>query len=143
MLDVGQVFLLVPSSEVPVEEVGMHSPLRVVIDFFCHEVINAPDVIVEFHTLDLVPIVAANIGRSSYAPDFSAGNYRLEYSFPDMLLLPGVYQIKVVFLDRYRNFLWEGRKLCTFRVTPSPDLNVMRVPTSLVDVPFEWRVTSL
>ena len=142
VLDVKKVFLCAASGDVPVEEICMHSPVRVVIEFVCHMSIANPDIIVEFHTLDLVPIVAANIGRSYVGPNFASGGHRLECFFPEVILQSGVYQIKVVFLDRFRNFLWEGRKLCTFRVLPSPDVNVMRVPMSLVDVPFEWKVVS-
>lgn len=141
-LTVDRLWLCTPDIETPITSVLTRSPARIIVDFDCHVPLNSPDIIVGFHTLDSVFVAAANTGRLSTAPNFAPGRHRVECLFPDIILLPGVYHIRLVFLDCHRRMMWGGHRLCTFQVLPTSESNVMRIPLGLVDIPFEWRLPS-
>lgn len=121
-----------------VDEVEIHTPVRVVVDFRCHSHLIAPDIIVRFHTTDSIFIAAASTAGLPEPIDFLPGEHRIECRVPDMMLLPGVYQVRLGFLDRNLRAMWIGHGLCTFRVIATPGSNFMRIPLGLVDMPFEW-----
>jgi ABC-type polysaccharide/polyol phosphate transport system ATPase subunit len=141
-LTVDKLWLCAPDIETPTTSVLTRSSARIIVDFHCHIFLNSPDIIIGFHTLDSVFVAAANTGRLTTAPDFAPGKHRVECLFPEIILLPGVYQIRLVFLDRHRRMMWGGHRLCTFQVLPTSESNVMRIPLGLVDIPFEWRIPS-
>jgi ABC-type polysaccharide/polyol phosphate transport system ATPase subunit len=141
-LTVDRVCLCAPDIETPIKSVTTHSSARIIVEFNCHVPLNSPDIIVGFHTLDSVFIAAANTGRLAMVPDFAPGRHRAECLFPEITLLPGVYQIRLVFLDCHRRMMWGGHGLCTFQILPTSESNVMRIPLGLVDMPFEWRIPS-
>ena len=117
-----------------------HGQARIVIDFSTRINLEAPDIIVGIHTSDLVYIASANTGRLNAPPDFPAGRHRVECHIQEMPLLPGVYHLRVAFLDKHRTTLWHGQRVCTFRVSAAPGTNPMRIPHGLVDMPFEWII---
>ena len=84
--DLDRVFLCRADSGEAVEEVAMHSPARVVIEFSCHQSVMNADIVVEFHTLDFVPIMAANTAISSDGLGFCLGRHRVEFDFHDTTL---------------------------------------------------------
>ena len=117
----------------------MHAPAKVTICFRCQAYLKALEIIVGFHTADSVYVASASSAVLGESRDFAAGEHRIECLVPDMMLVPGVYHVRLAFLDAYRRSIWDGHKLHTFRVVPDPDTNVMRMPQlSLVDMPFEW-----
>lgn len=117
-----------------------HGHARIVIDFSTRINLWTPDIIIGVHTSDLVYIASANTGRLNTPPDFPAGRHRVECHFQEMALLPGVYHLRLAFLDKHRTTLWHGQRVCTFRVSAAPGTNPMRIPHGLVDMPFEWVI---
>ncbi|WP_168735343.1 ABC transporter ATP-binding protein [Pseudothauera rhizosphaerae] len=123
-----------------VDEVVMHGSAVVSIRFRCHIPVTSLDVIVGFHTADSVYVVSTSssavLGQSR---DFEVGEHIVECTVPDMVLTPGVYYVRLAFLDGYRRNIWDGHRLHAFRVVADSAVNVMRMPQlSLVDIPFQW-----
>ena len=106
-LDVSDIWLCSADDDAPLDAIHPNAPLRVVFQFLCHVDLSVPDVIVEIQTIDQIPIAAANTGRLAQPPSFRAGDSpRLECLFPNVPLQPGVYQIKLVFLDKFRQYFF-------------------------------------
>jgi ABC-type polysaccharide/polyol phosphate transport system ATPase subunit len=126
----------------PIEEIEIHSALRIAVDFRCHSHLIEPDIIVGFHTIDSVFVATASTAVLPTQPDFPIGEHRVEVRVADLLLLPGVYQVRLGFLDRHFRPMWAGHRLNTFRVLAPADSKLVRLPPSLVDMPFEWRFSS-
>jgi hypothetical protein len=116
--------------------------LRIVVDFRCHSNLIEPDIFVGFHTIDSVFIATASTAILPKQPDFPPGEHRVQVRIADLTLLPGVYQIRLGFLDRHFRPMWAGHKLSTFRVTAPASSNLVRLPPGLVDMPFEWTFSS-
>ena len=138
-VDVQRLWLCKLNDETPVTEIPVDSALRAIVEFESHVPLVSPDIIVGFHTSDAVFICAGNTGRLPCVPDFPAGRHRVACVFKELSLIPGVYQVRLVFLDRHRRMMWGGHKLYTFQVVPAPGSNLMLMPQGLVDLPFEWQ----
>lgn len=116
-------------------------PARVAIEFSCQSDLEALDIIVGFQTTDQLFIAAANTGRLVLPPDFRAGRHRVECFFPALTLLPGIYHLRLAFVDKNRHTLWHGQRIATFRVAAADGSNLMRIPPGLVDIPFDWHIS--
>ena len=130
-------------SDTSTEEFEMHTSMRIVVDFRCRADLVAPDIMVGFHTLDSVFIATTNTASLPQQPDFAAGRHRIEIEVPDLILLPGVYQLRLGFLDNHFRAMWAGHKLSTFRVAAPSGSNLLRLPPGLVDMPFEWHYSDV
>ena len=108
------------------------------MDFKCLAPLVAAEIIVGFHTADMVFVAAATTAGLTARPDFQPGEHRIECLFSDVTLLPGVYQIRLAFIDRHRRNMWVGHRLCNFRVAPAAGTNLMHIPMGLVDMPCKW-----
>ena len=113
---------------------------RILIEFSCLRDMSSLDIIVGFQTSDLSFIAAANTGRLETPPDFSGGRHKVECFFQDLTLLPGVYHLRLAFVDKHRHTLWHGQRITSFRVAAAEGTNLMRIPPGLVDIPFEWHI---
>jgi hypothetical protein len=141
-VEVIRIQLFADKGEESVDEIEIHAALRIVVDFRCHSNLIEPDIIVGFHTIDSVFIAAASTAILPRQPDFSPGEHRVQVRIADLTLLPGVYQIRLGFLDRHFRPMWAGHKLNSFRVTAPAGSNLVRLPPGLVDMPFEWTFSS-
>ena len=139
-VEVDRLWLCTLDDDTPVTEIRADSALRAIVEFESHMPLVSPDIIVGFHTLDAVFICAGNTGRLPCVPDFPVGRHRVACVFNQVRLIPGVYQVRLVFLDRHRRMMWGGHKLYTFQVVPAPGSNLMLMPQGLVDLPFEWQL---
>ena len=137
-LEVKGIRLFADDYAEPVSEIEIHSAVRVVVDFNCLAPLVAAEIIVGFHTTDMVFVAAASTAVLTARPDFQPGEHRIECLFSDVTLLPGVYQIRLAFIDRHRRNMWVGHRLCNFRVAPAAGTNLMHIPMGLVDMPCKW-----
>lgn len=137
-LDVTRFYLFQGDSEAPANSVEMHSSVTFVIEFFCNSELSATDIIMRIHTVDSVFIAAASTATIIEPRSFSVGNHRVVCRLRDLVLLPGVYQIRLGFLDRTLRPIWVGHGVYTFHVVGSLGSNPMRIPAGLIDMPFEW-----
>ena len=137
-IEVRRIRLYADDCAEPVSEIGTHSAMRVVVDFNCLAPVVAAEIIVGFHTTDMVFVAAATTAVLTARPDFQPGEHRIECRFSDVTLLPGVYQIRLAFIDRHRRNMWVGHRLCSFRVAPAAGTNLMHIPMGLVDMPCKW-----
>lgn len=139
-LDVTSLKLFAEDGKEETNEIELHAPARIRVDFYCHTNLSKPEIVLGFHTGDSVFIAAASTATLPEPLEFTPGEHHIECIFSDMLLLPGVYHIRLGVFDRYRRNVWIGHRLYTFRITPIPTSNPVRVPLGLVDMPFEWAI---
>jgi len=137
-VEVIRLNLLTGMDDEPVDEIEIHTALRVVVEFRCHSLLVAPDILVGFQTTDSVAVAAFSTSTLPARPDFQAGTHRVEVRVPDLPLLPGAYHMWLTFLDRHLRVMWAGRKLITFRVSAPAGSSLVRLPPGLVDIPCEW-----
>ena len=138
-VEVIRLSLLRDIDDEPVDDIEIHTALRIVVEFQCHTHLVEPDIIVGFQTIDSVPVAAFSTSTLPATPDFPVGAHRVEIHVPDLPLLPGAYHIRLAFLDRHLRIMWSGRKLISFRVSAPSGSTLVRLPPGLVDIPGEWR----
>lgn len=143
-VEVLDISIAPPNSDKRVVEVAMHAPMRVVIKIRCHSHLKSPEIIVGFHTTDSIYVASSSTAVLEKETDFKLGEYIIECLVPDMMLVPGVYHIRLAILDSFRRSIWDGHKLHPFSVIPGQDTNVLRMPQmSLVDIPFQWHFATI
>lgn len=141
-LTVTRIRLLKDTGDKPINDVEVHTAIRVAVDFHCHTALTAPDIVIGFHTSDSVFIAAASTAGLSPRPSFHPGDNHIECRFPDIPLLPGVYYLRLGFLDRHLRAIWVAHKLCAFQVVAPQGLNPLNTPPGLVDIASEWTLPS-
>lgn len=125
------------------DEVEMHAATIIGIRFRSHTLLHAPEIILGFHTPDSIYVASSSSAVLSTQPDIEPGDHYIECRVPDMMLVPGVYYVRLAFLDKYRRSVWDGHKLYPFKVVPDSHTNVLRMPQmTLVDMPFSWKLDS-
>lgn len=142
-VSVEEIRLFNAGSAEPTNEITMHSTATIGIRFRCNAILAKPEVILGFHTLDSIYVASTSSYVLSRQPDMGEGEHYIECTVPDVMLVPGVYYVRLAFLDKYRRSMWDGHKLHPFKVVPDSHTNVMRMPQmTLVDMPFSWKLDS-
>ncbi len=140
-ISVEEVHLFGDGSAEPTDEIVMHAPATIGIRFHCHNMIEKPEVILGFHTQDSIYVASSSSYTLSRQPDLRPGEHYLECRVPDLMLVPGIYFLRLAFLDKHRRNMWDGHKLNPFKVVQDVRTNVMHMPQmTLVDMPFSWKV---
>lgn len=122
-------------------EIEMHAPVKIAIRFRCHSRLQSPEIMIGFHTTDAIYVACTSTAAMSEGRNFDPGEHRAECLVPDMMLVPGVYHIRLAFFDSFRRSMWDGHRLHPFTVVPAPSARSLRLPQmSLVDMPFSWRL---
>lgn len=143
-LDVLEISMFRPGEKDDTVEIEMHAPARISVRFKCHSVLKSPEIIIGFHTTDSIYVASTSSAVLPERRDFDMGEHCIECVVPDMMLVPGVYHIRLAFLDSRRRSMWDGHRLHTFRIVPDPNTNVMRMPQmTLVDMPFTWHFNGI
>lgn len=123
----------------PTDQFDTHDKMTVDIHFEAHVDIEKVDVVVGFHTTDLVYIATANTGVLAEQHSFQRGTHRVQCRFADIPLMPGVYGLRVGFLDRNARQMWYAENFRNFKVS-APKISVARASTmSLIDIPVSWN----
>jgi ABC-type polysaccharide/polyol phosphate transport system ATPase subunit len=139
-IEVVSISLFRGEDDTPTDELEMHSTARIGIRFRAQQRLVSPELIVGFHTPDSVYVASTSSAVLQENPDFEADEHYVECVAQDMMLVPGVYHVRLAFIDQYRRIMWDGHGLSSFRVVPNAQTNAMRMPQlSLVDMPFKWR----
>jgi len=140
-ISVVDITLYAGSGQVAADEVMMHRQLTVGICIRCHTRLDAPEIILGFHTPESVYVMSGSSYATSDQPNLTPGEHYMECTIPDVVLVPGVYYVRLAFLDKFRRNLWDGHRLHPFKVVPGPDTDVMRMPQmTLIDMPFSWKL---
>lgn len=121
----------------------MHSGLTVCVDFDCaHEVENL-EIVIGIHTADMIYIASAGTGALNRKINATKGRQAIACTFPDIVLYPGTYAIRLSFLDQYSRAMWYGENLTTFRISAG-HVSRGKMPTlGLVDLPNQWNLNGL
>lgn len=142
-VDVLEVRMFNAENSEPTDEIEMHAAATIRIRFRCHVLLEAPEIILGFHTPDSIYVASTSSAVLVKQPDIGSGEHYIECTVPDVMLVPGVYYVRLAFLDKYRRNMWDGHKLHLFKVVPNIHTNVLRMPQmTLVDMPFSWKLDS-
>jgi lipopolysaccharide transport system ATP-binding protein len=137
-LDVEDCNIYLYGHDVPVEQITIHDNIVVAITFRANIDLDQVDVVVGFHTTDLVYIATANTGVLETNQNFKQGRHTVNCQFPDIPLMPGVYGVRIGFLDRRARQMWYAENYRTFKVS-APNISVARISTvSMVDLHVNW-----
>ena len=137
-IDVDQVEVYGGISQSPAREVAIGEPMRIGIRFRAHREIDAPEVVVGFHTPDFVYIASASTATPGISYPISPGTHYLECAIDSLNLLPGVYAVRLSFLDRHSRPVWYGENLRFFSVT-SGNVAPSRLPVlGFVSLDVRW-----
>lgn len=137
-LDVEECKFFIPGTVPPIEQIAVHDSLIVAITFRAHIDLDEVDVVVGFHTTDLVYITTANTGVSSRQRGFAQGLHTVRCRFLDVPLMPGVYGVRIGFLDRNARQMWYAENFRALKVIPRK-ISLARASTlSMVDLHVDW-----
>jgi len=140
-LEVENCDLFVYGQDTPVERIAVHDSLMVAIKFRANIDLTQIDVAVGFHTTDLVYVATVNTGVLQTQRDFKRGHHTVKCRFLDVPLMPGVYGVRIGFLDRHGRQMWYAENYRTFKVS-APKISVARASSvSMIDLPVEWSFT--
>lgn len=121
------------------DSVEMHGPMVIRVHFDAHADIEKPEIVVGFHTTDFVYIASTSSAVVSSRPDIRKGISCVECKLDDVSLMPGVYCIRVAFIDQYRRMMWYGENIKLFKVS-SNNVDVTKMPAAgIFDLPFSWE----
>lgn len=124
-----------------ITEIEMHEPVKIVIRFRCDSILRSPEIEIGFHTTDSICVASTSSASLPEPRDFDIGEHRIECLVPDMMLVPGVYDIRLAVFDSFRKSLWDGHRLYPFTVVSQQNASSTRSPqTGLVGMPFFWRL---
>jgi ABC-type polysaccharide/polyol phosphate transport system ATPase subunit len=116
-LEVDAVELYSGTGPAPTKDVAIGSTLRVGVQFRANRDLDHLEVVVGFHTPDFVYIAAASTVTLGLHYSATAGSHYLECGVDDFPLLPGVYAVRLSFLDKNSRPIWYGENLSVFTVT--------------------------
>lgn len=134
---IDKVWLKRSDNDDPTAEYHKNENIVVGLNFTSFTTLHDSDVIIEIQSLDRISIIAANTGRSKRPESIIPGTYIIECEFKSVPLFPGIYQIKIIFIDKEWRMICEEEQLCPFRIIPSKEDNLMQTPVALIDIPFE------
>lgn len=138
-IDVDEVLIYQSDSMQPTDEVEMHGRMRIGIRFNAHADVPLPEIVVGFHTTDFVYIASTSSAVLANRPDIKKGQNYYECNLDDVQLMPGIYCIRVAFIDQYRRTMWYGESLSTFKVHAN-DINLSKLPAAgFIDLKFGWN----
>jgi len=123
----------------PTDEVEMHGRMRIGIRITAHVDVLFPEIVVGFHTTDFIYIASTSSAVLANRPDIRKGQSYYECVLEDMQLMPGIYCVRLAFIDQYRRMMWYGENLKVFRVD-SGGIDINNVAAvGLVDLNFSWN----
>jgi ABC-type polysaccharide/polyol phosphate transport system ATPase subunit len=127
--------------ELPTTIVDFHGNLIVTVVFRCNQFLLNPEIIVGIQSAEGVFISSASTATLSGKLQFLPGEHTIRCSFTDLPLLPGAYQIRLGFLDRYRRGIWIGHMIQAFRVREITGKAAMNIPHGIFAMPFVWEIS--
>lgn len=111
--------------------------MKVVVHFKSNVFLKYPDLILGFHTTDFFYISTMTSAALSKKFEISPGVYSAEFYIHSLPLNPGVYCLRVGFVDQYHRTIWHGENLKTFMVS-SEKVNVSKESLlGVLHIPFE------
>ena len=137
-VEVEDISLFANDANRPTDNIEMHDKLRIKVKYHAETDLPEVEIVVGIHTTDFVYIASAGTAVLEKRPELQRGTHSFECVMGDVALYPGIYAIRLAFLDQYSRPLWYGESLTTFRVT-SNRVNRAKMPNlGLVDMPFTW-----
>lgn len=135
-VDIDKIEIYEGKSSVPNDTINFHSSVRIHIEFTANSYLKNPEIISGFHTTDFFYISTMTSASLSKRFEISPGKHVVEFCIDDLSLTPGVYCIRVGFVDQFYRIMWHGENLKTFVVTGGK-ANVSKLDGwGIVDLPF-------
>ena len=139
-VDINSLAIYNGSDHMPASQIEIHSPVKVVMEVNCHKEFTKSEIVIGIHTTDSIMLGTATTGTNSVHGGLTKGINRVECLFPDMMLLPGVYQLRIAIYDGFRRALWVGQRLSSFCVTTPTGSDATRIPEGFIDLPYSWKI---
>jgi ABC-type polysaccharide/polyol phosphate transport system ATPase subunit len=137
-IEVADIHLFANDDVTPTDSIEMHEKMRIRVQYHANVDLPEVEMVVGIHTTDFVYIASTGTAVLSQCPRLEKGTHSFECVLNDVVLYPGIYAIRLAFLDQYSRPIWYGESLTTFRVT-SNRVNRAKMPNlGLVDLPFTW-----
>jgi lipopolysaccharide transport system ATP-binding protein len=124
-------------------QIPMHESIRVRIHYRVNKALVDPEFVVGFHTTDFVYLASASSASLETKMNISTGMHHVEVILDNLPLMPGVYCLRIAFLDQFRRIMWYGENISPFTVVPG-NVDVSKKPeVGLIDLPFKWGFSQL
>jgi len=137
-ITVKKITIHVDSKKNSVEEVFFGSKLTIRVDFKSDLYIEKPEIVIGFHTTDFIYISSTSTASIHDRPDITVGNHIVKCSIDNLQLMPGIYGVRLGFLDKFRRVLWYGENIKIFNVIASGIDITKTAEAGLVNFPFRW-----
>jgi len=139
-IEMKQVHIFEGESDNDTDVIRFHFPMRIAVKFKALVDLKYPDIIVGFHTTDFFYIATMTSATLSKRFEIPTGEHTAEFFIDDLSLTPGVYSIRVGFIDQYHRTIWHGENLRTFMVS-GEKINVSKLDSwGAVDFPFAVKL---
>jgi ABC-type polysaccharide/polyol phosphate transport system ATPase subunit len=122
------------------EGLAMGAPLTANIEFTASQAVPGTEIILGIHTTDFVYVTAAS-SLTQGPIDLEPGPHQVSCTFVDLPLRPGVYAVRLAFMDTHGRVVWSAENMSGFRVVPGPSASAHLADIGLVDLPAEWSLT--
>ena len=123
--------------------VNFHEELTLRITFVCNKNLIRPEIVVGLHTSDFVHILSVSNALPDIRPNLEIGKHQLTCRLADIPLRPSSYNLRLAFLDQYRQMLWYADNIMPITVIAGR-FNITRLPEiGLIDVPTSWNFKTL
>ena len=117
--------------------------MKVVVHFKSNVYLEYPDLILGFHTTDFFYISTMTSAALSKKFEIYPGVYSAEFFINSLPLNPGVYCLRVGFVDQYHRTIWHGENLKTFIVS-NKKVNVPKQSLlGVLNIPFEVKLQKI
>ena len=139
-VDIDSLEIYEGKTTVATDVINFHSPMCIGIEFTANLDLKYPEVIVGFHTTDFFYISTMTSASLYKRFEIPAGKHRVEFYIDDLSLTPGVYSIRVGFVDKFHRTMCYGENLKTFMVS-GQKINVSKIDSwGVVDFPFNFNL---
>jgi ABC-type polysaccharide/polyol phosphate transport system, ATPase component len=122
----------------PTDELELHEPMRIGVKFRAQVDLIQPEIIIGFQTTDYLHVASTSSAAMKARPDFSKGDHYFECELQDLPLSPGIYKLRIGFLDRNRRLMVEHTNAKVFSILGGKRDITKTSAFGLVDLPFQW-----
>jgi ABC-type polysaccharide/polyol phosphate transport system ATPase subunit len=105
------------------------------ISYLAKDRIEKPAFGIAIHTADGITLIGVNTKIDNYPIETLQGVGRMEFTIPELSLLPGTYLVSVGLHDKYMGFYDRKSLAFTFQVVSGPTTSGLVLP------PHEWKLS--
>ena len=127
----------------PTNQIAIHKPFSVQLEFMAHTNLDDLEVVLGVHTTDFVYLASATTLSNESKLSLPLGRHTISCRFRDMMLTPGVYSLRLAIRKRSGAMLWYGENIKPFKVVFG-DRSAASIPQlGLIEIPYQWDLSSV